>query len=224
MKKFSHAFANRTTAGLALAREVAVLDLADPVVLALPRGGVPVAYEIAKELSAPLDLVMVQKLGAPGHAEFAIGALVDGEDPEVMIDDEAAAASGASESYITRLVAESLKEIRRRRSAYGLDWPLELSGRTAVLVDDGIATGSTAEVALRAVKKAGANQVVLAAPVGALEALTRLADLCDQVICLQKPQPFYAVGAHYEDFGQTSDTEVVRYLELARNGASQSGE
>lgn len=215
-------FADRQAAGRALARELAQRDLVDPVILALPRGGVPVAFEIAQELKAPLDLVMVRKIGAPGHAEFAIGAIVDGEDPEVLIDEQAATATGASESYVTRMVSDALAEIRRRRSAYGVGSPQDLGGRTAILVDDGIATGSTAKVALKAVRKAGPRRIILAVPVAPPDALRELAPLCDEIVCLLQPRSFYAVGAHYDDFGQTSDAEVVRYLALARESAALS--
>ena len=222
MSKTSSTFANRMAAGRALARELAQQDLPDPIILALPRGGVPVAFEIAQELAAPLDLVMVQKLGAPGHSEYAIGAIVDGQDPEVVIDKRAAAAVGASEAYITRLIATSLKEIRRRRSAYGLEGSLDLAGRTAILVDDGVATGSTAKAALKAIRKAGPDRIVLAVPVSPPGTLAELEPLCDDIVCLRKPQHFYAVGAHFDDFGQTDDSEVVRYLELARKAVEEA--
>ena len=217
MQEKSAKFANRNDAGRVLARELAGRGLADPVVLALPRGGVPVAFEIAKELRAPMDFTMVKKLGAPGHAEYAIGAIVDGEHPEVVVDNEAVAYTAASQAYITRLIAASLKEIRRRRSAYGLDWPIDLKGRTAILVDDGIATGSTAKAALKAIRKAAPSWIILAVPVAPPNTLGELSSLYDEVICPMRPCDFHAVGTYYDDFGQTSDIEVVRYLELSRD-------
>lgn len=181
----------------------------------------PVGFEVAQELSAPLDLVMVQKLGAPGRPEYAIGAIVDGQDPEVVIDYQVAAAVGAEDGYIKRLIAVSLEKIRRRRAAYGLDLPLDLRDRTAVLVDDGVATGSTVKVALKAVRKAGPRSIVLAVPVAPPDTLSELAPLCDEIICLMAPKHFHAVGAHYNDLGQTSDAEVLDYLERARDFAKQ---
>lgn len=223
MIEYTTSFANRQAAGRALAQAVASQEPDNPTVLALPRGGVPVAFEVAKVLTAPLDLVMVQKLGAPGHPEYAIGAIVDGENPEVVIDQQAAAVSGASERYLEREMAAALSEIRRRRSAYGVDQPLELAGRTAILVDDGIATGSTVKVALKAIRKANPRRIVLAVPVAPPEALSDLAPLCDDVICLKQPRPFHAVGAHYDDFEQTSDSDVVSQLEQARSFCDEAG-
>lgn len=215
-------FADRKAAGRALAREFANRTLTSPVVLALPRGGVPVAFEVARELNAPLDLVMVRKLGAPGHAEYAIGAIVDGEQPDVFIDHDAAAMVGADETYITRAIDHARKEIERRRELYGLDQPLALHGGTVILVDDGIATGSSVKAALKAVRKAQPARIILAVPVAPPDTVSQLAPLCDEIICLNKPRPFYAVGAHYDDFGQTSDAEVVQYLEAANRAQSQS--
>ena len=212
----SLSFADRKTAGRALASELERMEFADPVVLALPRGGVPVAFEVAERLRAPLDLVMVRKIGAPGHAEYAIGAVVDGEDPEIVIDERAATLSGASEQYIERTKAAALDEIKRRREVYGAEEAVPLEGRTVILVDDGIATGSTVRAALKAIRKSKPAWIVLAIPVSPPDALASLAPLCDEVVCLMKPRSFYAVGAHYDDFGQTSDKEVVRYLTEAR--------
>lgn len=209
-------FADRKAAGKALAREISSRELADPVVLALPRGGVPIGLEVAREIGAPLDLVMVRKLGAPGHAEFAIGAVVDGDQPEVVIDRQAARMTGASDSYISQKTEDALAEIARRRTAYGVERPLAISGRTAILVDDGIATGSTVRAALKAVRKAHPKRILLAAPVAPPSAIAELEPLCDEIICLSQPRHFFAVGAHYADFGQTSDAEVVRCIEAAR--------
>ena len=216
-------FPDRRAAGRALARAVALRHLPDPVVLALPRGGVPVAFEVAQELGAPLDLVMVRKIGAPGHSEYAIGAIVDGDDPEVVIDRTIAAASGASQTYITQQIDASLKEIRRRRAAYGVGASIDLAGRTAIVVDDGVATGSTVMVALKAVRKARPRRIVLAVPVAPADTFSKLRPYCDEIICLLKPRDFYAVGAYYDQFGQTSDAEVVRYLELSRSFAKHAG-
>lgn len=214
-------FANRTQAGQALAKALGQMQLRDPVVLALPRGGVPVGYEIALALGAPLDIIMVRKIGAPGHKEYGIGALVDGSSPQIVIDEAAARMVGASEAYIEREVASELAEIERRRAAYRTGPPVSVQGRTVIIVDDGIATGNTVKAALQALARANPARIVLAVPVSPRDTLASLRSLCDDLVCLVAPEPFYAVGAHYDDFGQTSDAEVVELLANARQTAEK---
>lgn len=137
-------FADRREAGKLLADALGKIELDDPVILALPRGGVPVAFEVAKKLGAPLDVLMVRKIGAPGHGEYGIGAVVDGADPQVVIDEAAAEMVGADQFYIDKVVEQELEKIERRRTIYRTGPPIALAGRTCVLVDDGIATGGTA--------------------------------------------------------------------------------
>lgn len=209
-------FRNRTEAGQALAARLQDMSLTEPVVLALPRGGVPVGYEVAKALGAPLDVILVRKIGAPGHEEYGIGAVVDGSSPQTVIDEATARMAGATPDYIQRKVADELALIERRRAAYRTGPPIALGGRTAVLVDDGIATGNTVQAALQALAGASPARIVLAVPVAPRDTLNRLGTLCDDVVCLTVPDPFYAVGAHYGDFGQTSDDEVVQLLASAR--------
>jgi putative phosphoribosyl transferase len=209
-------FANRREAGEALAGEVRRLDLADPVILALPRGGVPVAFEVARAIGAPLDILLVRKIGAPGHEEYGIGALVDGASPQLVLDEAAARTVGASRAYIDRQVALQLREIERRRAAYRTGPPIALGGRTVVLVDDGIATGGTVRAALQALAKTGCRRIVLAVPVAPRDVVSALQELCDEIVCIYSPDPFYAVGAQYCDFTQTEDEEVVRLLADAR--------
>lgn len=205
-------FTNRREAGRLLAEAVAALAPADPVVLALPRGGVPVGHEVALRLGAPLDMLMVRKIGAPGHEEYGIGALVDGASPQLVIDEGAARMVGADQGYIDRTVARQLAEIERRRAAYGVEKPIDLAGRTAIVVDDGIATGGTVKAALKALARSQAAKVILAVPLAPRDALAELRGLCDEVVCLSSPEPFYAVGAHYDDFSQTEDAEVIALL------------
>ena len=202
-----------------MAQALAKMHLRDPVVLALPRGGVPLGYEVAKVLGAPLDIIMVRKIGAPGHKEYGIGALVDGSSPQIVIDEAAARMVGASEAYIEREVASELAEVERRRAAYRTGPPVSVQGRTVIVVDDGIATGNTVRAALQALAKAKPARVVLAVPVSPRDTLAGLRGMCDDLVCLIAPEPFYAVGAHYDDFGQTSDAEVVELLANARQDA-----
>jgi putative phosphoribosyl transferase len=209
-------FNDRRDAGRLLAGAIAPLGLDDPVVLALPRGGVPVGFEVAKALGAPLDILLVRKIGAPRHEEYGIGALVDGASPQVVIDEVAAQMVGATPAYIEREVARQLAEIERRRAAYRSGPPVPLAGRTLVVVDDGIATGGTVKAALKALAGVGAKHIVLAVPVAPADSLRELAGLCDRVVCLMSPEPFYAVGAHYADFAQTSDDEVIALLGEAK--------
>ncbi|TRD11623.1 phosphoribosyltransferase [Erythrobacter insulae] len=209
-------FADRQDAGRQLAQALLELDLPDPVVLALPRGGVPLGFEIAKELDAPLDLIMVRKIGAPGHAEFGIGAVADGTDPYVVIDKDMAQAVGADLAYLQRVLEQNIAEIGRRRIAYGIEHPVPLKGRTAIVVDDGIATGNTVKAALKAIARASPARVILAVPVAAQDTLTKIRPLCDQIICLHAPRAFQSVGVHYADFGQITDAQVVTLLNRVR--------
>lgn len=204
-------FANRTEAGRLLGRRLQAESLAGPlVVVALPRGGVPVAAEVALCLGAPLDLLIVRKIGAPWQRELAVAAVVDGTPPEIVINDEIGAIAGADAAYIEREAAVERREIERRRETYlhGRA-PLALAGKTAILVDDGIATGTTVRAALEALRRRGATKVVLAIPVAPHEALMALRGSCDHIVCLAEPRPFDAVGMHYVDFHQVDDGEVM---------------
>ncbi|WP_114520783.1 phosphoribosyltransferase [Altererythrobacter sp. ZODW24] len=209
-------FANRQQAGRLLAEELRKMMLTEPVILALPRGGVPLGYEVAKALKAPLDIIMVRKIGAPGHEEYGIGAVVDGASPQIVIDHDIARMVGAKDAYIQREVETQLAEIERRRAIYRTEPPVPLAGRSVVIVDDGIATGGTVRAALQALTRSGAAQIILAVPVAPASTLRDLAAMCDQTVCLMTPEPFYAVGAHYAEFGQTKDAEVVELLSAAK--------
>jgi len=204
-------FTDRAEAGRALAE--ALRDLPDDgvLVLAIPRGGVPVAAEVARARGWPLDVVIPRKVGAPGNPELGLGAIAPGVrvlDP-VMIE-----RLGVPTEYLEAEVRAQEEEIRRRAQAYrrGRE-PAEVAGRIAVVVDDGVATGGTAAAALRWARAQGAAQVVLAVPVAAPESLRALEGEADRIVCLLAPERFYAVGQWYRDFGQTSDEEVVAVLE-----------
>ena len=207
-------FDNRQQAGRLLAERLASEDLTPPVVvLALPRGGVPVAAEVARCLGAPLDLLFVRRIGAPWHREYAVAAVVDGKDPQIVVDPSSRAA-GADPDYIEREAATELLEIERRRQVYlrGRS-PIELAGTTAIVVDDGIATGHTMSAAIKALRKRGVAHVILAVPVGPHSTVSALRSQCDRLICLAEPEPFEAVGLHYADFHQVSDEEVIEALD-----------
>jgi len=206
-------FADRRDAGRRLGDALSRLALPDPVVLALPRGGVVVGVEVARALGAPLDLVMVRKLGAPVHEELAAGAVVGGDPPEIVRNDDVVSAYGIDDAYLAAEAERQLAEIGRRRRLYLGDRPrVPLAGRDAVVVDDGIATGATVRAALQVVRRAGPRSLTLAVPVAPRETLDTLAGLCDRAVCLESPRDFYAVGQFYHDFSQTEDDEVVALL------------
>jgi putative phosphoribosyl transferase len=196
---------------------------ADILVLALPRGGVPVAFEIAVGLGAPLDVQLVRKVGAPGNPEFGIGAVADGAPPVIMIDEELVRAVKPPAGYVEAEVDRELAEMTRRRERYVGDRPLaEVAGRTVILVDDGIATGGTARAALAAVRRRGAARIILAAPVAAAQSLERLREAADHLECLLVPDWMTAVGNYYSNFRATSDDEVTDLLAAARRHVQKS--
>ena len=210
-------FVDRAEAARALASRLADEKLAPPlVVLALPRGAVPIGAEIARRLHAPLDLLLVRKIGAPWQRELAVAAVVDGDKPELVIDEETRDATGTSREYIADEAKAEWREIERRRTLYlASRTPVPLQGATVIVVDDGIATGTTMRAALKAVRRRGASHIVLAVPVAPHDTLMRLRADVDRVICLAEPQPFHAIGLHYVDFHQLSDAEVIAALEAA---------
>ena len=209
-------FRDRKEAGERLAAQLVHLQGRRPVVLALPRGGVAVAFEIARLLGAPLDVVLVRKIGVPGQPELALGAVADGGAPEVFIDERMQEALAISGDYVREETARQLAELERRRKLYraGRRAPA-IEGRTVIVVDDGIATGGTAKAVLRALAMQKAGRVILAVPVAPSDALEELAPEADEVVCLASPEPFFAVGEHYRDFTQTTDEEVVDLLQKA---------
>ena len=208
---------DRVEAGRLLGRRLATLKLVDPVVLALPRGGVPVAVEVARALHAPLDLLMVRKIGAPGQRELAVAAVVDGDHPEIVVDEESLRLSGADRAYVDAEAVQELKEIERRRALYLRGRaPVPLAGKSVVLVDDGIATGTTVRAALKALQRSKAARLVLAVPVAPAHAVAQLRAEVDDLVCLLQPEFFHAVGAHYRDFHQIEDDEVIALLDAAR--------
>jgi putative phosphoribosyl transferase len=208
-------FRDRKYAGRALAKRLALFaGRRDVTVLALPRGGTPVAYEVAKALHAPLDVLVVRKLGVPWNPEFAMGAIASGG--ERLIDDMLVRELGISTRDVEEVASNEAYELERRERVYRCGRPApDLRGRTVILVDDGLATGSTMRVAVRAVRRQSPARVVVAAPVAAPEACELLRGEADEVVCAEMPDPFLGVGRWYLDFSQTSDEEVCRLLDEA---------
>jgi putative phosphoribosyl transferase len=209
-------FADREAAGRLLATKLVHLKDSRPVVLALPRGGVAVGFEIARALDAPLDIVLVRKIGVPWQPELAVGAVTDGASPETFIDRNLMRTLDIPESYVQEETARQLDEIERRRKSYCAGRPAaEVGGHTAIVVDDGIATGATMRVALQAVRQRNPAHLVLAVPVAPPETLAALGKEVDEVICLEAPAMLGAIGFYYRDFHQLSDAEVTDLLARA---------
>ncbi len=215
----SFPFADRRDAGRQLAEQLLPLSDKDPVVVALPRGGVPVAREIAMALGAPLEIFAVRKLGAPHNREYGIGAVA--EDGSRLIDTEAVAGLGINGGILDSIIARETAELRRRVDAYRDDRPpLDLKGRTVIVVDDGIATGVTDTAALRALRRRDPRRMILAVPVCAADSILRLRGEADAFVCLLVPPLMYGVGQSYWDFSQVSDEDVVSVLAEFHNAAA----
>jgi putative phosphoribosyl transferase len=217
------AFRDRTQAGEQLADRLRHLAGRPVRVLALPRGGVVVAAPIAERLHAPLDVLIVRKIGTPWHRELAMGALaIWGAHEAVVRNDHVIDGAGVPEADFAEGRQRELAEARRRLDI----WPAtdaDLAGRDVVVVDDGLATGATMRAAVEVLNRAGAGRVIVAVPVGAPDELRELAEQVDEVVCLAAPRPFHAVGAHYQDFGQVDDETVSRVLERARSAGVTDG-
>jgi predicted phosphoribosyltransferase len=212
-------FRDRQDAGIQLAAKLAAYS-GDPklLVLGLPRGGVPVAYEVARVLHAPLDIFVVRKLGVPGHRELAMGAIASGG--VRVLNREVMDELHISASIVNAVAAQEQQEVERQQRAYRGDVPFpDLAGRTVIVVDDGLATGSTMRAAVRALRQSDPARIVVAAPVAAADTYRSLAAEADEVVCVNVPQAFHAVSVWYEVFSQTSDDEVRNLLEAAAHAA-----
>jgi putative phosphoribosyl transferase len=210
-------FSDRAEAGRLLAARLAERNYDRPVVLALPRGGLPVGLEVARALNAPMDAVLVRKIGVPWQPELAAAAVVNGDNPEVVRNEGVIAMADIGEEYMAAEAAKKLKEIELRRERYlkGRPQP-EVRGCTAIVVDDGIATGATMRAALRATRRRGPARLVLAVPVAPPESVTELSPEVDEVVCLATPEPFFAIGIYYRDFTQVEDEQAIAALDAAR--------
>jgi len=206
-------FHDRSDAGRRLAEKLlAYANRPDVIILALPRGGVPVGHEVARALNTPLDVFLVRKLGVPGREELAMGAIASGG--VRVLNESIVNELGIPQDVIDAVAAEESRELRRREQSYRDDRPIpEVRGATIILVDDGLATGSTMRAAVAALRRQGPARIVVAVPVGAAETCDELRAIADEVICARTPEPFWAVGIWYEDFTQTSDKEVHDLLE-----------
>lgn len=210
-------FRDRSDAGKALGQELLKRDWSDPVVLALPRGGVPVAFEVAILLDAPLDVLVVRKIGHPRQPEFAVGAIASGG-VHIMNDEQPGFLADLAHEELATVVQREREELARREELYRDQCaPLTLAGREVILVDDGLATGASMRAAVRAVRQLDPAQVVVAVPVGAAESVDALRTVADDVVCIRTPEPFRAVGLWYDEFPQTSDEEVRELLQEARH-------
>ena len=221
-------FKDRTDAGKQLAAALKGLKGKDCVVLALPRGGVPVAAEVAQALEAPLDLLMVRKIGAPRQPELAIGSVIDGGTPIIVQDRELIRLTGTSSKEFDEICADELAEIERRHSFYLGNRPApSLTGRIAIVVDDGLATGNTMRAALQAARLRRPAVLIMAIPVAPSGTADEFRNLADHVVCLAMPEPFGAVGYFYDNFLPTSDAEVVQLMRenaLRHAGPAKSGD
>jgi predicted phosphoribosyltransferase len=207
-------FADRVDAGRALVASLQGRHGEDVVVLGLPRGGVVVAAEVASALRAPLDVLVVRKLGVPGHEEYAMGAVASGG--VRVLDRMTVLRLGIPEELIEHVAERELRELARRERAYRGDRPpLDVTGRTVIVVDDGLATGATMRAAVESLRRRSPARIVVAVPIGSREAIAGLEGLADEVICPGRPEPFWSVGTWYRDFRDTSDDEVRQALESA---------
>ena len=208
-------FQNRVEAGRRLAEKLSEYAGRDVVVLGIPRGGVVIGYEVAKELGASLDIITPRKIGAPNNPELAIGAVT--QDGSVILNPEIVQYLDVPEKYIEQEKRRQIKEIERRMSKYREDevYP-KLEGRTVILVDDGIATGATMRAAIASIRRQKPSMLIMAVPVGARDTIYRLKREVDKLVCLSTPEPFYAIGQFYRNFEQTTDDAVITLLQLAK--------
>jgi predicted phosphoribosyltransferase len=210
-------FKDRRQAGQLLAKQLAnYANNPDILILALPRGGVPVAFEIAKKLNLPLDVYIVRKLGAPEHEELAVGAIAS--DNTVVFNHDILHSLSLDASQLHAVIEKERHELERRNKLYRKQAPFpDIMGKTIIMVDDGIATGATLRAAVAAIKKSNPAKIIIAVPVGAPDTCEALKEEVDQLVCILSPQPLYSVGAWYETFPQTTDEEVIHLLQLIYN-------
>lgn len=212
-------FLDRLSAGLELA-EALTPHVADrPLVLALPRGGVPVAFEVARMLRAELDILLVRRIGAPGHSGLALGAVIDGANPQFVINEKVMRQVRPPPGWFEAEMQRQLQELERVRRLYCSEPPIPVVGRCVILVDDGVDTGSSVRASLKGLAKSAPEQLILAVPIGPQETVKDLQPLVDELVCLAMPEPFGSIRQHYADFRETTDQEVAELLAQARAAA-----
>lgn len=209
-------FLDRRDAGAQLAERLDELDLQDPVVIALPRGGVPVGAEIATRLNCPLDIVLVRKIGVPGQPELAAGAVVEGPGSSIVFNRNVMRECGLDEQRVVAAAEKQRQVIAARRQAWMQNRAnTDVEGRTVILVDDGLATGASMRAAVEAISASNPARLIVAVPVGPTSTVRKLQDIADDVVCLAQPEPFYALSPAYKDFHQLDDAEVTAILDAA---------
>lgn len=211
-----HLFLDRRSAGLALAEALVPHAAERPLVLALPRGGVPVAFEVARTLRTELDILLVRRIGAPGYTGLGLGAVIDGADPQFVVNEEVMRQIRPPDGWFETEMQRQLLELEQARRLYCSERPASVSGRCVILVDDGIDTGASVRAALKGLAKAAPERLILAVPVAPREIVADLQPLVDELVCLAMPEPFGSVGRHYADFADTTDQEVADLLMEAR--------
>ena len=217
-------FFDRSDAGRQLAKALDRYRREDVVVLALPRGGVPVAAEVAAHLKAPLDLLLVRKIGVPDQPELAMGAVIDGAEPVVVRNDHVIRLACVSAGEFKQACRKELAEIERRRQRYlGERQPVDIAGRVAIVVDDGIATGATVRAAIGGLKRRNPSKIVLAVPVAPPDTIASLQQEADEVVCLEQPESFAAIGFYYSDFDQVNDEDVIEMLSASTVATAPAG-
>jgi putative phosphoribosyl transferase len=209
-------FADRQDAGRRLAERLVHVRDGRPVVLGLPRGGVPVAAVVAESLHAPLDVLVVRKIGAPHQPELAMGAVTNGANPMYVLNEDVVRMLGVTNQFLEGAIARELDEVKRRQNLYRSGRPpIDIAGDTAIVIDDGIATGATVRAGLRSLRARSPHKLVLAVPVAPPESIEMLSREVDDLVCLHAPDDFYAVGQFYHNFEQTTDEQVIRALDDA---------
>ncbi|GAB3373556.1 phosphoribosyltransferase [Azotobacter armeniacus] len=214
-----HLFLDRRSAGLELAEALTPHAADRPLVLALPRGGVPVAFEVARTLRAELDILLVRRIGAPGHSGLALGAVIDGANPQFVVNEKVMHQVRPPSGWFEAEMQRQLQELERARRLYCSEPPVPVASRCVILVDDGVDTGGSVRAALKGLAKSAPGRLILAVPVAPREIVKDLQPLVDELVCLAMPEPFGSIRQHYADFNETTDQEVVDLLAEARHGA-----
>ncbi len=216
-----HLFPDRRSAGLELAEALEPHMAEHPLVLALPRGGVPVAFEVARKLRSELDILLVGRIGAPGYTELGLGAAIDGADPQFVVNEKVIRQVSPPDGWLETEMERQLLQLEQSRQQYSDERPVSVAGRCVILVDDGIDSGASVRAALKGLSKAGPEQLILAVPVAPRGVVEDLRALVDELVCLAMPEPFGSISRHYANFAETTDQEITDLLTEARGTPHQ---